>query len=74
LRRLLDRLDPLDLKAATMGSLMTPNPKTIGMHALAAEAAHLMETTPCTALPVLDEQGILAGALNVHDLMRAGVM
>jgi arabinose-5-phosphate isomerase len=74
LRRLLDRLDPIDLKAATMGSLMTPNPKTIGMHALAAEAAHLMETTPCTALPVLDEQGILAGALNVHDLMRAGVM
>jgi arabinose-5-phosphate isomerase len=74
LRRLLDHHAPIDLQAATMGSLMKPNPKTIGMHALAAEAAHLMETTPCTALPVLDEQGILVGALNVHDLMRAGVM
>jgi arabinose-5-phosphate isomerase len=75
LRRMLDRLDrPIDLKAATMGSLMTHSPKTIRAQALAAEAAHLMETAPCTALPVLDEQEILVGALNVHDLMRAGVM
>jgi arabinose-5-phosphate isomerase len=72
LRRLLDR--PLDVKTTTMGNIMTHHPKTVRAQALAAEAAHLMQTAPCTALPVVDEQGILVGALNVHDLMRAGVM
>jgi len=27
-----------------------------------------------TALPVVDDAGVLVGALNVHDLLRAGVM
>jgi arabinose-5-phosphate isomerase len=27
-----------------------------------------------TALPVVDPNGRLVGALNVHDLMRAGVV
>jgi len=35
---------------------------------------HLMEAHRITALPVVDEQGTLVGALNVHDLLRAGVM
>jgi CBS domain-containing protein len=25
-------------------------------------------------LPVVDDAGVLVGALNVHDLLRAGVM
>jgi arabinose-5-phosphate isomerase len=41
---------------------------------LAAEAVHLMETHRITALPVVDDAGTLVGALNVHDLLRAGVM
>ena len=41
---------------------------------LAAEAVHLMETHRITALPVVDADGVLIGALNVHDLLRAGVM
>jgi arabinose-5-phosphate isomerase len=41
---------------------------------LAAEAAHLMEKHSITALPVVDDQGALIGALNVHDLLRAGVL
>ena len=72
LRRLLDR--PIDVKTATMGPLMIRSPKSVQAHALAAEAAHLMETARVTALPVLDAQGTLVGALNAHDLMRAGVM
>jgi arabinose-5-phosphate isomerase len=72
LRRLLDR--PIDLKTATMGELMIRGPKTVQAHALAAEAARLMETARVTGLPVLDAQGTLVGALNAHDLMRAGVM
>ena len=42
---------------------------------LAAEAVHLMETHRITALPVVDRRRPrLIGALNVHDLLRAGVM
>jgi arabinose-5-phosphate isomerase len=35
---------------------------------------HLMEVHRITALPVTDEHGRLVGALNVHDLFRAGVV
>ena len=72
LRRLLG--GPLDVRTATMGSLMTRNPKTIQARVLAAEAVHMMETARITSLPVVDAQGFLVGALNVHDLLRAGVM
>ena len=42
---------------------------------LAAEAVHLMENDRITALPVVDDdERRLIGALNVHDLLRAGVM
>jgi arabinose-5-phosphate isomerase len=71
LRRILDkRFDP-DL---AMTDVMTPQPKTIKPRMLAAEAVHIMETSRITALPVIDEAGVLVGALNVHDLLRAGVM
>ena len=50
------------------------NGKSIGARDLAAEAVHLMEVHRITALPVADAQGRLVGALNVHDLLRAGVV
>lgn len=71
LRRVLDkRFDP----DAAMTEVMTPQPKTIQPRMLAAEAVHIMETSRITALPVIDDDGVLVGALNVHDLLRAGVM
>ena len=72
LRRALDR--QVDIHAATMSEVMTSPCRTIGPQELAAEAVHLMELHRITALPVADEQGRLVGALNVHDLLRAGVM
>jgi arabinose-5-phosphate isomerase len=72
LRRVLDRT--LDLNAVRMREVMTANPKAVQPRMLAAEAVHLMETHRITALPVVDERGVLVGALNVHDLFRAGVM
>ena len=71
LRRTLDL--QLDLHGATMREVMTVNCKSVGPRELAAEAVHLMETHRITALPVL-EAGVLVGALNVHDLLRAGVV
>jgi arabinose-5-phosphate isomerase len=72
LRRALDR--QVDVHAAIMSEVMTSPCKSIAPQDLAAEAVHLMEVHRITALPVADEQGRLIGALNVHDLLRAGVM
>ncbi|HEU4603326.1 MAG TPA: KpsF/GutQ family sugar-phosphate isomerase [Steroidobacteraceae bacterium] len=72
LRRTLDRTQ--DLHGQRMQDLMTRNPKTIRANVLAAEAVHLMESSRITGLLVVDENHALVGALNVHDLLRAGVM
>ena len=41
---------------------------------LGAEAVRLMETYSITALLVVDAEGRLEGAFNVHDLLQAGVV
>jgi arabinose-5-phosphate isomerase len=72
LRRALDRA--ADLHATRMDAVMTRNAKTVRANSLAAEAVHLMETHRITSLVVVDADDIVVGALNVHDLMRAGVV
>ncbi len=53
---------------------MTADGRTIGARELAAEAVLLMERHRITALLVVDGERRVVGALNVHDLLRAGVM
>jgi len=72
LRRTLDK--QIDLHATLMGEVMTANPKRVAPRMLAAAAVHLMETHKITVLPVVDDNNVVVGALNVHDLFRAGVM
>lgn len=72
LRRALDT--ELDVRSAKIAEVMTRNPRTIGADQLAAEAARLMETHKITGLMVVDGQGKLVGALNIHDLLRARVV
>jgi len=72
LRRALD--GQIDVHTTRMSAVMTTSGKTILAQALAAEAVHLMELHRITALPVTDAAGKLIGALNVHDLLRAGVV
>jgi arabinose-5-phosphate isomerase len=72
LRRTLDR--QVDVHATPMRDVMTPGGRRIGPHELAAEAVHLMDEHRINALLVVDAGGRLVGALNVHDLLRAGVM
>ena len=72
LRRVLDR--EANVHKTTMREIMTSPGKRVTATELAAEAAHLMEKHRITALPVVDAQGMLVGALNVHDLLRAGVL
>jgi arabinose-5-phosphate isomerase len=73
LRRALDDAQ-LDLRSTPVEQLMGHKPKTIGAHALAVEAAHLMEEFKINALVVVDEQRRVVGALNIHDLLRARVV
>jgi arabinose-5-phosphate isomerase len=72
LRRALDR--QADLHATRMSEVMSRHAKTVHPGILAAEAVHLMETHRITSLVVVDEQSKIVGALNVHDLLRAGVI
>jgi arabinose-5-phosphate isomerase len=72
LRRALDR--EVNVHKSTMRDVMTARAKTIRPRELAAEAVHLMELHRITSLPVTDDDGRIVGALNVHDLLRAGVV
>ncbi len=72
LRRILDR--GIDVHRTTMRDVMTTSCKTIAPGVLAAEAVHLLERYKINGLLVVDEDRKVVGALNVHDLLRAGVM
>lgn len=72
LRRALDR--NVDLRVATIDELMSRTPRTTTPGVLAAEALNLMETHRINALLVTADDGTLTGALNMHDLLRAGVV
>jgi arabinose-5-phosphate isomerase len=53
---------------------MHPGPRTVRADALAVEAVALMEQHRITSVLVVDEAGVLVGALNTNDLMRAKVI
>lgn len=72
LRRTLDK--SIDVHTTPIHQVMTQNGKTIRADHLAAEALNIMEEMKINALPVTDEDGRLVGAINMHDLLRAGVI
>ena len=72
LRRLVEK--GMDLRLVTAQQVMHPKPKTISRDALAVEAVALMELNRITSVLVVDELGVLCGALNTNDLMRAKVI
>ena len=72
LRRSIDH--KIDLHDAVVRDVMTAAPKTVQPGMLAAEALQIMDKTKINALPVVDDDNKLVGALNMHDLLRAGVV
>jgi arabinose-5-phosphate isomerase len=64
----------VDLRALNAQALMTPAPRSIRDDVLAAEAVSHMEAHRINTLLVTDAQGILVGAVNTNDLMRAKVI
>ncbi|MDX1804322.1 MAG: KpsF/GutQ family sugar-phosphate isomerase [Alcanivorax sp.] len=72
LRRLLDR--DLDIRQASIDDAMGHTPITIQPGHLAAEALQIMESRKINALVICDSERRPVGALNMHDLLRAGVV
>jgi arabinose-5-phosphate isomerase len=64
----------LDLRALTVSDIMGREPRAIGPERLAVEAVEMMEQHRINQLPVVDEAGMLVGALNMHDLFKAKVI
>ena len=72
LRRVLE--SELDVLSAPIERFMKPNPKTIRADRLAVDAVELMERHKINAVLVVDEAGVLVGALNMRQLLQAGVI
>ena len=72
LRRAID--NNTDLHTTPVSVAMTRGAKTISNNTLAAEALGLMETHRITALPVVDAESRLCGAIKMHDLLASGVV
>jgi arabinose-5-phosphate isomerase len=72
LRRLLEKSG--DIRSTPIGEAMTRNCTRVGADLLAAETVRIMEEKRINALPVVDDGGRLIGALNMHDVLRAGVV
>jgi arabinose-5-phosphate isomerase len=71
LRRTLDKR--IDIHTTAIGEVMTKNPTTGQPDMLAVEGLNLMQSKNINAL-LLCSNGKVVGALNMHDLLKAGVM
>lgn len=72
LRRMLGR--GLDVRDSKIVEVMTAGCQLISANILAAEAMKIMQQKKINALLVVDEESKLVGALNMHDLVRAGIV
>ena len=72
LRRILDQR--YDIHSNTIAEVMTKNCITAKGEMLAAEALQIMQQKKINGLIITDEQNKPVGAMNMHDLLRAGVL
>jgi len=72
LRRVLD--EDIDLHKTMIKDVMTHDCHTASEEQLAAEILEVMQTLRINSIPVADKDNKLIGALNMHDLLNAGVI
>ncbi|HZG21650.1 MAG TPA: KpsF/GutQ family sugar-phosphate isomerase [Herbaspirillum sp.] len=72
LRRLLERGQ--DFTSFSIAEVMHAQPQSINQDQLAVDAVQLMEQFRINQLLVTDAEGVLTGALHIHDLTRAKVI
>ncbi len=72
LRRTFEKMPDID--TALVKDFMTANCVTIEAERIAAEALKIMQDKKINALMVIDDSQLVQGALNMHDLLRAGIV
>ncbi|WP_394172735.1 KpsF/GutQ family sugar-phosphate isomerase [Thalassotalea litorea] len=72
LRRILDT--EVNIHRGSIGQVMTANPIVANPTMLAAQALKLMEDKSINGLIIVDENQIPIGAMNMHDILKAGVL
>ena len=73
LRRVLDH-GTVNVHETNISDIMTPDCKTAKPRQLAVETLHMMEEFKINSLIVVDDSKKPVGAMNMHDLLRAGVV
>jgi arabinose-5-phosphate isomerase len=63
----------IDIKLTKMSDVMTINPIVMNADTLAYNAVNLMQEKKINSI-IITENNKVSGALNIHDLFRAGVM
>lgn len=64
----------IDIKSATIDTVMGRQPKTVSKNMLAIDCLHLMEESKITSLVVTDDAQHLCGVIHMHDLLQAGLL
>lgn len=72
LRRILD--ERIDIHQDIISSVMTKSPTVAQRNMLAAQALNIMESKKINGLIIVNEQQQPIGAMNMHDLLRSGVL
>jgi arabinose-5-phosphate isomerase len=72
LRRLIERAQ--DFRTILIRDVMHANPRTVQAEQLAVDAVAIMEEFRINQMLVVDGEGVLVGALHIHDLTRAKVI
>ena len=72
LRRAFDM--DIDLKHASIADVMTKGSITVNANMLAAAALKVMDEKKINSMAVVDNNNNVVGALNMHDMLRAGVL
>ena len=72
LRRILDL--QIDIHQDKITTVMTKSPTVAQADMLAAQALNIMEDKKINGLIIVDEKQIPIGAMNMHDLLRSGVL
>ena len=72
LRRTLNQ--GVDVYETKIADVMNRTPKTITSGVLAAETVEMMRRLRINGLYVVDEKNEVIGALNMHDLLKAGIV
>ena len=71
LRRMLSKTD--NFTNLTAKDIMSKNPKLIQNNAMAVDAMELMETNGISQL-LVEENGLYAGVVHLHDLIKEGIL